>query len=215
MEKTITNSVILATGLTALSYAIGIPLGWTSFYWLEFLAVITSYSCTILFVWQKRFAYQIGILTTALYSVLFYQLGMVALAAFNLYLVFSLIYGWFRWGPDERSRPVGLIDKKWYLGYIGLAIAILLLYLGVYNVIDPNAIYELNKIDVGLAVASGLAQFMLDNKKIENWLLWILIDIVSIPFFIYSGLFIVAFQYLFFLGNAVYGFMAWRKEYNG
>lgn len=210
--KYIIESIALAIVLTALSYVVGLQAGWiTELNWLEVFAVATSYSCTWLCTRQSRWNYPIGVITTAAYSVLFYQWGMVALALFNLYLVFSLIYGWFRWGSDDNTRPVTRIPLRWYTGYGAIGLAILGLFLAANLLFNPTGISELNPIDVGLAVASGVAQLMLDNKKLENWTLWAIIDIVSIPFFIYSGLTFVAFQYVFFLANTVIGHKQWRK----
>jgi nicotinamide mononucleotide transporter len=206
------ESVALAIVLTTLSYGVGLWLGWiTSINWLEVFAVFTSYSCTWLCTRQSRWNYPIGVITTAAYSVLFYQWGMIALAVFNLYLVGSLIYGWFRWGSDDNTRPVTRIPLKWYTGYGALGLVILGLFLVANLMFNPTGISALNPIDVGLAVASGVAQFMLDNKKLENWSLWAIIDIVSIPFFFYSGLTLVAFQYIFFLANTAIGHVQWRK----
>jgi nicotinamide mononucleotide transporter len=136
---------------------------------------------------------------------------MLALALFNLYLVFSLIYGWFRWGNDESTRPVTRIPMKWYAGYGAIGLVILGLFLLANLLFNPAGLAGLNPIDVGLAVASGVAQLMLDNKKLETWSVWAAVDVVSIPFFIYSGLTLVAFQYIFFLANTVIGHIAWRK----
>lgn len=207
------ESVVLAVILTALSYGVGIYAGWiVDLNWLEVFAVATSYSCTWLCTRQSRWNYPIGVITTAAYSVLFYQWGMLALALFNLYLVFSLIYGWFRWGSDDNTRPVTRIPLKWYAGYGAIGLVILGLFLLANMLFNPAGLTALNPIDVGLAVASGIAQLMLDNKKLENWTLWALIDIVSIPFFIHSGLTLVAFQYIFFLANTVIGHIQWRKS---
>lgn len=211
--KYVLESVGIAVVLTALSYALGLSFGWiTELNWLEVFAVFTSYCCTWLCTRQSRWNYPIGVITTAAYSLLFYQWGMLALAVFNLYLVFSLIYGWFRWGPDGKTRPVTRIEPKWYAGYGALGLAILGLFLGANMLFNPAGISDLNSIDVALAVASGVAQFMLDNKKIENWTVWAGINIVSIPFFIYSGLTLVAFQYVFFLANTFIARRQWRKS---
>lgn len=211
-KKYILESVGIAVFLTALSYVVGLQFGWiTELNWLEVFAVATSYSCTWLCTRQSRWNYPIGIVTTALYSVLFYQWGMLALAVFNLYLVFSLIYGWFRWGSDDNTRPVTTIPLVWYTGYGALGLAILGLFLGANMLFNPEGIAGLNPIDVGLAVASGVAQFMLDNKKIETWTVWAGINIVSIPFFLHSGLTLVAFQYVFFLANTFIARVKWRK----
>lgn len=214
MNKTaIIESIGLAIVLTVLSYAVGIGMGWiTELNWLEVFAVATSYSCTWLCTRQSRWNYPIGVITTAAYSVLFYQMGALALAVFNLYLVFSLIYGWFRWGSDEDTRPVTRIAPAWYAGYGSLGLAILAVFLGANMLFNPTGISELSSIDVGLAVASGVAQFMLDNKKLENWSLWAMINITSIPYFIHIGLPLVAFQYVFFLANTVIGHIQWRKS---
>lgn len=210
--KYILESIALAIVLTALSYGVGLWMGWiVALNWLEVFAVFTSYSCTWLCTRQSRWNYPIGIVTTAAYSILFWQWAMPALAIFNLYLVFSLIYGWFRWGSDSNTRPVTRIAPKWYAGYGALGLAILGLFLVANILFNPTGLSALNPIDVGLAVASGVAQFMLDNKKLENWSLWAVIDVVSIPFFLHSGLTLVAFQYIFFLANTAIGHVAWRK----
>lgn len=212
-KRYILESIGLAIVLTALSYAVGLWLGWiVDLNWLEVFAVFTSYSCTWLCTRQSRWNYPIGVITTAAYSLLFYQWGMIALAVFNLYLVGSLIYGWFRWGSDDNTRPVTRIEPKWYAGYGALGLVILGLFLAANILFNPAGLAGLNPIDVGLAVASGVAQFMLDNKKLENWTLWAMINVVSIPFFIYSGLTLVAFQYIFFLGNTFIGRDQWRKS---
>lgn len=210
--KYILESIALAVVLTALSYGVGLWMGWiVALNWLEVFAVFTSYSCTWLCTRQSRWNYPIGIITTAAYSLLFYQWGLVALAVFNLYLVFSLIYGWFRWGSDDNTRPVSRIPLKWYAGYGAVGLAIFGLFLLANMLFNPAGLAGLNPIDVGLAVASGVAQLMLDNKKLETWSVWMSVNIVSIPFFMSSGLYLVALQYVFFLGNCFIGLYQWKK----
>lgn len=209
--KNTRNGIVIAFVLTGLSYLVADWAGWaelSAINWLEAFAVFTSYVCTWLCVHQTRWNYPIGIVTTFAYSVLFWQFELYSLAIFNMYLVFSLAYGYWRWGSDTDTRPVTLINGWTYLAYGFLAFCIYgLLY--VINTIMGN---EMGALDIILAVASGVAQFMLDNKKLENWLLWILIDIASIWLYFQTGLFVVAFQYVFFLLNAFYGFYEWKKS---
>lgn len=212
MTTYIIESIVLAVALTALSYTVGLWMGWiVALNWLEVFAVFTSYSCTWLCTRQSRWNYPIGIITTAAYSVLFYQWGMLALAVFNIYLVFSLIYGWFRWGSDDNTRPVTSIPLKWYAGYGVIGLVILSLFLLANILFNHAGLTALNPIDVGLAVASGIAQLMLDNKKLENWILWAGVNLVSIPFFLTQGLMLVAFQYIFFLINTYIGYNKWKS----
>lgn len=212
-KRYILESILIAIALTALSYGVGLMFGWiTTLNWLEVFAVATSYSCTWLCTRQSRWNYPIGIITTAAYSLLFYQWGLLALSVFNLYLVFSLIYGWFRWGSDENTRPVTTIPLKWYPAYGGIGLVILGLFLLANMLFNPAGLAGLNPIDVGLAVASGVAQIMLDNKKLENWMVWASTNIVSIPFFLTQGLTLVAFQYIFFLINTFIARSQWKKS---
>lgn len=217
MTKTyILESIFLGLFLTALSYFLGLHLGWISeINWLEVFAVATSYSCTWLFTRQTRWSYPIGVVTTAAYSLLFWQWGMIALAIFNLYLVFSLAYGWWRWRADDITLPVTNIEPKWYLGYAGAGLVILGLFLLVNILFNPAGLTEINRIDLGLAVASGVAQLMLDNKKLQTWYLWAAINVVSIPFFLSGGLTLVAFQYVFFLLNTAIAYKEWKKTMVG
>jgi nicotinamide mononucleotide transporter len=61
--------------------------------------------------------------------------------------------------------------------------------------------------------ATVLAQFMLDNKKLENWLVWAAMNCFAIYTYFDAGLALVGFQYIFFLANAFYAFTVWLKAY--
>lgn len=217
MTKTIENNIRytiqgLAIGgiLTALSYFVAHIMGWANINEVNFLeafAVWTSYLCTWLCVKQTRWNYPVGIVTTFAYSILFWQFGLTALAIFNMYLVFSLAYGYWRWNSDDNTKPVTYTSAWAYFAYAFLA---LLIY-GLMVIIHAILGQEVGVIDIWLAVASGVAQFLLDNKKIENWAIWIGVNIFSIWLYFDTGLYIVAFQYVFFLMNAFYGYYSWKK----
>jgi len=210
--KNTTVGIVLATILTGLSYLIANWAGWAdlaAINYLEAFAVFTSYVCTWLCVHQTRWNYPIGIVTTFAYSILFWQFELYALSLFNLYLVFSLAFGYWRWKSDDETIPVTFVDKPWWLGYAALAAIIY----GLLWIINTTLGNEMGLVDVGLAVASGVAQFLLDNKKLESWGFWIVINVFSIYLYFTSGLYIVAFQYVFFLLNAFFGAYMWWKSY--
>jgi nicotinamide mononucleotide transporter len=206
-----TIPIIAGAALTAISYGIAVAVGWTTFAAmsvLEVAAVFTSYICTIMCVYQTRWNYPVGVVTTFLYSWLFFQWEMYAVALFNLYLVFSLAYGWFRWGPDETTRPVGWIDGWWWFGYVAVGAVIYGLLIGVNHVFGVT----ITNVEIAITVLSGVAQFMLDNKKIENWLVWATVNVMSIWFYFHGELYLVALQYVFFLFNTAFGFARWRSS---
>lgn len=206
-EKVLTSFAVAAI-LTALSIFVGFSAGWvTELSFLEILAVLTSYSCTYLFVVQTRACYVMGVITTILYSILFYQWGLLGSAVVNAYLSFQLLYGWFRWGRDESTRPVSYLNWNWMPAYaIATAVTwyIATLIIAYYG-------GNLAPFDSIIMLGTILAQFLLDNKKLETWFVWALVNIVSIGLYFNQGLYLVAFQYIFFLANTLYGYYSWNR----
>lgn len=198
--------------LTSISYILGAQMHWfelSQTNWLEIFAVFTSYSCTYMCVRQSRWNYPMGILTTFIYSWFYWTAPepAYALAVFNLYLVGSLMFGYYRWGPDGNTRPVSFIQGNWWLAYIASGLAI---FTALLMAVRFGA--QVTQMEILIVVLSGVAQFMLDNKKIETWAVWIVVNVLSIYFYIEQGWYLVAFQYVFFLGNAVWGAYEWNKS---
>lgn len=217
-ESRYMQATILAVLLTAFSYAVGVMMGWTDSTYiaspmglLEVFAVTTSYAGTWLCNTQNRFNYVLGVITTAAYSVLFYQQGATALAIFNLYLVFSLAYGWVRWGNDRNPlRVTDLKSKKSMAAYVLFGVSIFVLYYAIAGILGVG-FAEISVVDVTLAAMFGVAQLLLDNKRRQTWLVWAVINVISIPYFIHLGYTLVAFQYIFFLINTYIGYKEWTR----
>jgi nicotinamide mononucleotide transporter len=205
------DSIVIAVVLTGISYALGLGFHWIdTVNWLEAFAVFTSYSCTWLCVRQRRINYPIGAISTAAYCVLFWQAGLLASMALNAYLTPALVYGWFRWRRDSQTRPVGRVTLKWapvYLLATGLG------YLGVLWIVGVFGA-TLALTDSFILAGSILAQFLLDNKKIENWWVWAIVDGVAIYTYFSAGLFVAGAQYVIFFANCFVGLAAWNRSRN-
>lgn len=199
----------LAVFLTGLSFLVGLQFGWlSSVNLLEAFAVFTSYLCTYLCVVERRLNYVVGVITTAAYCVLFIQWALPASALVNAYLAFALVYGWFRWRSDSNARPVTRVELKWvpvYLIVTGLAYAGAVMLSGALGSTLPGT-------DSVILIGTILAQFLLDNKKIETWGVWAIVNIFAIYTYFSAGLFLAAFQFGFFLLNTVYGYYMWNKS---
>lgn len=209
VSRDIQESVMIGLLLTALSYAVGLRMGWvTSLNWLEIFAVFTSYSSTYLCVKERRANYPIGAISTAAYAILFLQSGLLSSAILNAYLTPTLLYGWLRWRKDTHTRPVSHVQLKWVpvylliagLGYAGAAF------------ISQRLGGAMAWTDAMVLAATILAQFLLDNKKLENWIVWAIVNVFAIYTYATTGLPLVAFQYVFFLLNTVYGFVIWQRS---
>lgn len=208
LEKNI-FSIGLGSVLTAVSYVTAIHFGWIAeVNYLEVFAVVTSYVCTILCVLQTRSNYLWGAVTVAAYSLLFYQANLYSSMILNLYLFPTLLWGWYRWQSDEEPRPVTFVKAVWWPVY-------LIITLSVWWTLVQFTTYMGAALAAGdsfILAASILAQFLLDQKKLENWAVWAVVNVVSIKVYSDAGLTLVAFQYIFFLANTLWGAYAWRKS---
>ena len=74
----------------------------------------------------------------------------------------------------------------------------------------PNA--ALPYMDSALVTVSLIAQYMMTKKYLENWILWIVVDVFYVGMFIYKKLNLTAFNYFVYLGLAVVGYVAWRRS---
>lgn len=207
--RNIIQAVVIGLVLTTVSYIVAFALGWTTeVNPLEAFAVFTSYGSTYLCVVERRFNYVFGAISTAAYSVLFFQYGLLASAILNAYLAPSLLYGWFRWRKDTVTRPVGHVQLKWVPVYLGVTA---LAYAGGLYILDQFG-GQMAGWDLVILVGSILAQFLLDNKRIETWIIWAVVNVAAIYVYFSSGLYLVGFQYIFFLANTVFGYVMWHRS---
>lgn len=195
--------------LAVLSYFVGVQAGWIeSVNLLEAFAVFTSYWSTYLCVKERRFNYPLGALSNAAYAVLFLSGGLVASAALTAFLVPYLVYGYIRWGKDRAARPVTRVAPKMIPIYLGVTAVG---YVGIQAILVSLGT-TLPMLDTGILVLSLLAQLLLDNKKVETWGVWAVVNVLAIYTYFTAGLFLVFFQYIFFMANTVYGAIEWNRS---
>lgn len=209
LRNALVQSLIIGVLATGVSYGIALAAGWiTTFNPLEVFAVFTSFVCTYLCVKEKRINYLWGAISTAAYCVLFFQQGLIASAVLNAYLTPSLLYGWVRWGRDEQTKPVQHVALRWVPVYLGFTVVFGALA-GYLIVLFGGALVPW---DIAILVGTILAQFLLDNKKLETWIVWAFVNVAAIGVYASYGLPLASLQYVFFLGNAFYGYYVWYKS---
>lgn len=209
--KTFIHSLWLAAVLTGLSLVFSEFMGWIKMGDLnlfEVAATFASFSCTYMCVMQTRWNYPMAVVSTVLLAYVFWQAGLLASAILNLYLIPTVIYGFFIWGRDSDTRPVEHV--KWNILPV-YAMFTVGAYLGAWGIVYYFG-GELAALDSWLLIGSIFAQFLLDRKKIETWLVWISVNIVSIYVYFESGLYLLAIQFFFFLLNAVFGYLMWYRS---
>jgi nicotinamide mononucleotide transporter len=180
---------------------------------LEFLAFIFG----ILSVWfakkENIWVYPTGLIATIITTYLLYLAGYLGDMMINGYFALMSIYGWYKWTRKENDTEVLTIsrtnNKEKIIG-IALFFATVFLVFVIYYLFDYQIKVE-NYIDI---FASGIfftGMWYMANKKIENWTLWILGDLVVVPLYAYRGLGMLSLQYLIFTILAISAYLEWKK----
>lgn len=171
----------------------------------------------ILGVWltikQNIFCFPAGIVNVALYAYLFFSTKLYSDAALQIIYIILLVYGWIQWNRKvlHDETAVSKIDK-------GLLAILLILgtaatfFLGtfLYNKTDAALPY----LDAATTSFSLIAQWMIAKKKIENWIIWIIADVIYVGMYIYKSLFLTSVLYFIFILLAVKGYTEWKKSLN-
>jgi nicotinamide mononucleotide transporter len=172
----------------------------------------------ILSVWYAKkeniLVYPTGIICTVITVYLLYINQYFGDMMMNFYYSVMSIYGWWNWSRKKEDKYVLPIsrtttrEKK--VGFLWFILTMLVTYL-VYKGFD----YELeipNYIDIFTSGIFFTAMWYMANKKLENWTLWIIGDLITIPLYAYRGLGMLSLQYLIFTILAVQGYIAWKKS---
>ena len=171
-------------------------------------------------VWYAKktniLVYPTGIICTVITVYLLYVNEFFGDMMMNFYYSVMSIYGWWNWSRKKDNTYVVPISrtnqKEKTIGILLFILTMIVTYL-VYKTYD----YDLqipNYIDI---VTSGIfftAMWYMANKKLENWTLWIIADIVTIPLYAYIGLGMLSLQYLIFTILAIQGYIEWKKSLN-
>lgn len=160
---------------------------------------------------QNIWSWPTAIVNVALYTVVFYQgrlYGQMGLQP--IYLALS-VYGWYQWlhgGAQHSQLRVSRASPRLLMVVAGLTITGWLLLAALLRQTDA----ALPWLDALLTAVSLAAQWMMTRKILENWLLWVAVDVVYVPMFISQKLYATAMLYFAFLILAVMGFIEWRRS---
>ncbi|HKQ07736.1 MAG TPA: nicotinamide riboside transporter PnuC [Blastocatellia bacterium] len=177
----------------------------------EIIATMLGLISVWLTVRQNILCWPTGLVMVGLYAVIFFRARLYADAGLQVVYIALQIYGWYEWlrgGKDHRKLTVTRITLRLglLLGVIAVAATALMGY-GLATRTDAALPYW----DSAATALSLVAQWMLARKLIENWLVWIAVDVLSIGIYTVKGLYPTTVLYAAFLVLAALGWNEWRK----
>ncbi|MGR6839647.1 nicotinamide riboside transporter PnuC [Aliivibrio wodanis] len=215
---------------------VNIPIGGGyAMSWVEGFGTIFGLLCIWFASQEKTINYVFGLLNVTLFAVIFFQIQLYGLLLLQLFFFCANIYGWYAWTRPNSSGEileVRWLSKSKLLAISGssiLAIALLTIYIDpFFFALATIAVDSMNLFgadlsqpilepdafpfwDSSMTVLSIVAQILMTRKYVENWMLWIVINIISVGIYATQGVFAMSVQYSILMFIAANGAREWAR----
>ncbi|MCP4441477.1 MAG: nicotinamide mononucleotide transporter [Aureispira sp.] len=180
---------------------------------LEIITVLFNVLCVVLTIRKNIWCWPTGIVAVILSFVLYYDAKLYADMGLQIVFLGQCAYGWHYWlngnKTEEKEVPIRQLQLQQWL--ITLVIVVIL-WLGMAISLDTWTDADLPYWDAMGTTLSLTAQMLLARKILENWLFWIVVDILYTGILYYKELYLLSANYFFFLILAIIGFLQWKKD---
>jgi nicotinamide mononucleotide transporter len=178
----------------------------------EAVGVAFGIASVYLLARQQIWGWPVGLVNVALFIVVFYEARLYAAAALQVVYVGLCLYGWRAWagaGRGDGGIPPSRAPRRALTGLLALGVVS---SIAIGAAIGRHTDGSLPWIDASTTSFSLVAQWMQTRKWIENWWLWMVVDVVYVAMYLMKALYLTAGLYLAFLILAVVGLVEWRRS---
>ncbi len=181
----------------------------------EIVAVIFG----LLSVWFSKnnniLVYPTGMISTSIFTYLLFKWGLLGDMMINAYYFIMSIYGWYIWTRKKNNivTPISKISNYEKKISLFIFISSLIFVYGIYNYFDKWGSLT-SYIDNITTAIFFVGMWLMAKRKIENWVFWIIGDVISVPLYFYKGLTFTSLQYFIFTIIAISGYYSWKKILN-
>ncbi len=177
----------------------------------ELVGVVFGLISVALTVRASIWCWPTGIVSVAAFAVLFYDIKLYADMLLQIFFLITSVQGWYYWsrgGAQASTLPITTLSNRQRAGTaIGLVIAVLVVGWMFSSYTDAHLPFW----DAAASGGSVVAQLLLLRKKLENWVIWIAVDVLSIGIYLYKEVYLTAGLYVVFLLLAIGGLISWRR----
>lgn len=215
-----------------------IPLGTNGYdlSWVEALGTLFGLLCIWFASLEKTINYLFGLVNVTLFALIFFQIQLYASLLLQIFFFVANIYGWYAWTRTDGSHQtelkirwlprsqavvwaavslVAIVAMTFYIDpFFALLTDITLAILQTLGVQVPAPQLQPDAFpfwDSAMTVLSVVAMLLMTRKYVENWLLWVVIDIISVVIFAYQGVYAMSLQYAILTLIALNGSWLWIK----
>ncbi len=177
----------------------------------EIFGFVTGVLCVWLGVKEIPWAWPIGIVNNAIFLVLFWHNGLYAVALLQIVYAIISAYGWWNWlhgGTGHATLRVAKSSFRFLAVAAVVTTAVWALLLLVLSHHTDSTVAGWDALTTALSIT---AQFMLSKKLIENWIIWLVVDVIYIGLAISKGLYVTSALYVVFIILCAGGLVQWLK----
>ena len=196
-------------------YLYATSVHWLQLHYIELLATITGLLYVIYTIRENNLLWLFGIISSGLFVCVFFNSGIFAYATLYIYYVLIGIYGWVNWTrkiPGREGGQGNIVIRRASVTIIVSCLAIsILLAVPLYFILKEYTDSDIALFDAILTSSGMVATWMLTQKIFEQWLFWIVIDLLSFGVMIFKGLYPSSLLFLAYTILAIKGYFEWKK----
>jgi len=197
-------SVLLSRFTGALSQAYALTT------W-EAVAVVLAVAYLVLAMKGSIWCWFAAFVSTAIYTALFWKVSLLMESVLNIYYMAMAIYGYQQWSKYQQDSNRGVISwsVERHLQII-LLTGLISISIGYVMASYTHASYPY--LDAATTCYAVMTTYLVAKKVLENWLYWVVIDLVSIYLYLQKGLMLTSLLFVLYVGMAICGYFLWRSS---
>ena len=182
---------------------------------LEFLAFWFGIISVVFAKKQNILVYPTGIICTIITMYLMYKVSLLGHILVNLLYTIISFFGWWNWSRRENNELVVKVSK---FTSNDLTKSLLIFFFIVFvayfahDFFATNFEGQIKELDILTSGVFVTAMWLMANKKLENWILWIIGNVITIPLYLSSDKIILSIQYVIFTILAIQAYIEWKKS---
>jgi nicotinamide mononucleotide transporter len=179
--------------------------------WLELIAVLLAFAMIVCNIVELHWGWPLAAISSVLYFFLFWSQRLYGEALLQVLFIVLALWGWSMWMRGVQGAPLHVTrmpgGQRFTLALIGT-----LLWLATGGVLQNFTDSDVPWWDAFPSAFSLVGQYLLAYKRLENWAIWIAVNIVAAGLFAWKGLWLTTLLYLVFIALSVVGWRTWAKH---
>lgn len=183
-------------------------------HWLDIVTTVLGLAYIIFEYRASVWMWLVGFMMQSLGIVLYYQKGLYADCGMEFYYLAMTVYGYWKWihgSTEKKELPIRHFPKKMVLPWLGI---IALVWLTIYLILSNFTNSTVPIADSFTTALSIIGIWALAHKYLEQWFIWIAVDVVTCGLYFYKEIPFKASLYALYVVIAVFGYFKWKKMIN-